>query len=393
MKKLSILVVVVIASWSVVNAQEPQKPTVSSQAADTKVGYLLEVYITPKLEPAYSLVQGAKYDNGSEYYPRFIRTGDQPQSSKLPIIAVKFQSHVTEEAAELRVSVMRGVDSYDEEEFVHVYPLTVGEQQQLTHLRRYGIEPFLVRLLNTTPPVPPEPTLLNFTKSLEFVRVRRHSKPMPAYWVRLRNRSDKAVSALRLDVTSDGQEGPAALPDSDAGRPFIEPGGEAEVYIPVVIAVKNGTTYVPGTANSYTINIRSVIFTDLSFEGEQEQRCSVQSLEMGERVWLKGLLPFLDQEIAKSDSSDQLDTAKQFQTRVSALRYTLDEAEQDKASSVSATCPKLAKQAISTARQRSQHLIREVDRFIEEKLSPSTTFKSWLEEKRASYAAWLARLR
>jgi hypothetical protein len=392
MKKLSIVVIVVIASWSFANAQEPQKPTVS-QAADTKVSYLLEVYITPKLEPTYSLVQGAKYENGSEYYSRFIRTGEQPQSGKLPIIAVKFQSHVIGEAAELRVSVMRGVDSYDEEELVHVYPLALGEQQQLTHLRRFGIEPFLVRLLNTTPPVPPEPTLLNFTKSLEFVRVRRHSKPMPAYWIRLRNRSEKSVSALRLDVTSDGQEGPAALPDSDAGRPFIEPGGEAEVYIPVVIAVKNGTTYVPGTANSYTINIRSVTFTDLSFEGEQEQRCSVQSLEMGERVWLKVLLPFLDQEIAKSGSSDQLDAAKQFQTRVSALRYTLDEAEQDKASSVSATCPKLARHAISAANQRSQQLVREVDRFIEEKLSPSTTFKSWLEEKRASYAAWLARLR
>jgi hypothetical protein len=48
MKKLSTLVaIVVIASWSVVRAQQPQEPSVSSQPTDKISRYLLETYITP----------------------------------------------------------------------------------------------------------------------------------------------------------------------------------------------------------------------------------------------------------------------------------------------------------------------------------------------------------
>ncbi len=288
--------------------------------------------------------------------------------------------------------MLRGNEGYEEEELVHVYQLAVGEQKTVSHLRQFGIEPFLIRLLDANPPLPPEPDFQNFTKSIEIVRVRRDHTPMSAYRITLRNLSDKSVSALKVDVTSNGKEGPIALPDGPNGGALIEPGGLTDVYIPVLVAVPNGKTYVPGTLGSYTINIRSVSFTDLSFEGETERACSFEAQVIGRRLWLKGIIAFIDQELATSNFENEFETAKQFNEKVSTLRYKLDESERNKPSSVSPNCPMPAKEATLIARQMNLLIIREVDRFIADNPASRVTFKSWLEEKRTSYSAWLARL-
>ena len=51
-----------------------------------------------------------------------------------------------------------------------------------------------------------------------------------------------------------------------------------------------------------------------------------------------------------------------------------------------------AKEATLIARQMNLLLIRDVDRFIADNPAPPLSFKSWLEEKRTRYSAWLARL-
>jgi hypothetical protein len=392
MKKLSILVaIVVVASWSVIQAQQPQEPSVSSQPTDNKPRYLLETYITTQLGPSYFAVNGPKERPNTMYFPRFIRTDAQPESGRPPIIRVKLVPLFNGETADVKVTVLRGNEGYEEEDPVHVYQLAVGEQKSLTHLRQHGIEPFLIRLLDATLPLPPEPDFKNFTKSIEIVKVRREHTPMPAYRITLRNLSDKSVSALRVDVTSHGEEGPITLPDGSEGRSLIDPGGLIDVYIPVIVAVRKGTAYVPGTLDSHTINIRSVSFTDLSFEGEVDRACSFEAQLIGKRLWLKSMIAFIDQELATSNFDNQIETAKQFNEKLSKIRQRLDESERNQTSTVSPSCPKPAKEATLTARGMNLILLREVDQFIADNAAPMT-FKSWLEEKRASYAAWLARL-
>ena len=393
MKKFcKLAAIVLIACCSVIQAQQPQEPAVSSQPTDKKPKYLLETYITPQLGPSYQLVRGLKESSGSAFYSRFIRTDRQPESDRLPILAVKLEPNFNGETADVRVTVLRGKEGYEEEELVHVYQVAVGEQKSLSHLRQFGIEPFLVRLLDADPPLPPEPDFKNFTKSIEIVNVRREHTPMSAYRIRLRNLSDKSVSALKVDVTSEGQEGPIALPDGPAGGALISPGGMTDLYIPVVVAVPSGNGYVPGTLASHTINIRSVSFTDLSFEGEVDRACSFEAQTMGRRLWLKDIIAFIDQELATSNFENQLEAAKRFSEKASALRFKLDESERTKDSSVSPNCAKPAKEATLTARGMNLLLLRDVDRFISDPPAPPATFKSWLEEKRTFYSTWLARL-
>ena len=393
MKKLSILLaIVVIASWSVVNAQEPQEPSISLQAADKKTRYLLETYITPQLGPTYLLVSGPKEKSGFGVFPRFVRTDTQPESGRTPIRGVKLEPLFNGETADVRVTVLRGNEGYEEEELVHVYQLAVGEQKRLSHLRQLGIEPFLIRLLDANPPVPPRPDYQNFTKSIEIVKVRLEHTPMSAYRITLRNLSDKSVSSLKVDETSAGEEGPVALPTGPEGRALIDPGGLMDLYIPVLVAVPNGKTYVPGTKASHTINIRGVAFTDLSFEGEVEQACSFEAQVIGKRLWLKGMIALIDQELATANFDNALEAAKRFSEKVSTLRHRLDESERNKPSSVSPNCPKPAKEATLVARQMNLLLIREVDRFIADNPAPAMNFSGWLHKKRSSYTAWLARL-
>ncbi|HKY44122.1 MAG TPA: hypothetical protein VJM50_13640 [Pyrinomonadaceae bacterium] len=390
MKKLFILVaIVVIASCSVIHAQDP---SISSQPTDNQKRYLLETYITPQLGPGYFAVNGPKEKPNTEFFPRFVRTGDQPESGRSPIRAVKLVPHFNGETADVRVSVLRGIDGYEEEEFVHVYQLAVGEQKSLSHLRQLGIQPFLIRLVDATLPLPPEPDFKNFTKSIEIVSVGREHTPMPAYRIRLRNLSDKSVSALKVDVTSDGDEGPITLPDGPEGRALVDPGGLIDVYLPVIVTVRKGSSYAPGTPASNTINIRSVAFTDLSFEGEVDRACSHEAQLIGKRLWLKSMIAFIDQELATSNFDNQSDAAKRFSEKLSTLRQRLDETERDQPSTVSSNCPKPAKEATLTARGMNLILLREVDPFISGPPPPQTTFKSWLEEKRTRYTAWLSRL-
>ena len=395
MKKISLLLaIVVIASWSVVRAQPQESsvpPSVSSQTSDINRKYILEIYVLPKIGPTYLLVGGPQYKPGSAFFPRFIRIAAEPQG-RLPITSIKLEPQFDGKVADVKVTLIRGEGAELEEQLLHVYQLVPGEQKSLTHMRDFGIEPFHIKLLDAVPPLPPEPSIQNFTKSIEIVKVRRENKPMSAYGITLRNLSEKSVSALKVDLTSDRQEGPATLPDDDEGRPLIEPGGETDLWIPVTVSVRNGTDYVPGTAASHTINIRSVVFTDLSFEGNQEQGCSYHAKAIGERLWLKGIISFLDKEIANTASNDQIEAAKQFKIRVSALRFTLYETERNENSPVSPTCPKPTNYATSTARQLNMLLLGEVDRFIADNPAPPVTFKSWLEEKRKRYTGWLARV-
>lgn len=395
MKKLLIMgAIVLIASSSVVRAQQQEpaslQPPASSQSTDNKRKYVLEVYVTPQFGPSYLTVSGPNRTPGFGFYHRYIRTGSEAESGRLPIRGVKVEPQLNGEAVDVRVTLLRGEESYEEEELVHVYQLRLGEENTLTHLRRFGIEPFRVKVVDTVPTLPPIPDFQNFTKSIDIDRVRRLKKPLPAYRMTLRNLSDKPVVALKVEVTNRSGGDRSIYPQDFEGRSLMAAGGTTDVYLTVEVPMRNASTYTPGTATSNTINIRSVVFSDLSFEGEMQRACEFEAEMMGKRLWLKRIIPFMDQELARLNFADQLEAARQFKERVAALRFRFNESERNKVSSVLPDCPKPAKAATYTAGGVNLILIREVERFIEKTPAPAN-FKSWLEEKRAHYAAWLAR--
>ena len=396
MKKYLLLTVllVVTSSPSLVTAQQ-QKPALQSssnqKAVELPTKLLLEVNYNQAIPPAYSTVNGPEVKPKWIWVTRFIRIPDITPAGP-PTQAVKLESQFNGETADVRVTLLRGEKDFDQEDLVGVYHLGVGEQRTIKDLRAHGIEPFQIKLLNAVPPLPPSPSFENLTQTIDVASVRSENVPQPAYVVTFRNASNKNLLALRIDVKRDGRYVQSALFHAEDGQPIIVPGGTGERYIAVVTAQANATGgYEPGTALANTLVIRSAVFADLSFEGEVQTACEVESMRMGRRVWARHVLALLDQELQRP-VNDHIEPARQFKEKFSALDYEFSESERNQASSVSTVCKKPVELAEIMPKGLKLRTLRDLDEIITKRPSPPVNFKNWLAARHADYKAWLARL-
>ena len=112
---------------------------------------------------------------------------------------------------------------------------------------------------------------------------------------------------------------------------------------------------------------------------------------MSGRLFLKQVLAVLNQELEKPNS-DHVEAAKQFKEKLSGLSVDFEESERNKDSSVAVGCRKPAIAATRMANGMKVDLVREVERITNMPSAPPINFKTWMEDKRARYSAWLARL-
>src|SRR5215217_6123897 len=300
MKNLfTIATLLVISSWSVAYAQEPTlKTSMSAPRAEGSPRLLLEVISNPALPPGYVNVNGPNELRKFVLIPNFVRVpgGSQPSP---PVQWVKVEPQFNGETTAVRVTVYRGVKGIEQEDFVGIYRLGIGETKTLQELRSFGIEPFTVTLLDTVPPLPPPPAFQNDTKAIEIVSVRSENRPSPAYIITLRNLSEKNVSALGLNMTFDGGRGATAVLGEE-DRPLIPAGGMVEKYVRAMTPRRTATGFVPSAASSITIHIRSAVFTDLSYEGDVKDACFMESIVIGRRFYLTQALSLLDRQLSET---------------------------------------------------------------------------------------------
>jgi hypothetical protein len=392
MKRFFLLTAIVaVALSSVAHAQQQPalQPTASPKnKAEQPTTLLLEIVSHPEFPPAYLSVPGPDAKPTWSWFARF---GRLPGSQSEPSIrAVKLEAKYNGETADVRVSLLRG--AFDREDLVGVYHVGIGEQKTLNDLRAVGVEPFSIKLLNTVPPLPPQPLFENHTKSIDIVSVQLENMPKPAYRVIFRNLSDKNLSALRVDVTRDGRPGTSSLISGEEGRPAIEAGGILERYMGVESAQQTPTGYVPGTAAAHTIIIRTAVFADMSFEGELQSACLFESSVMARRLWLRRVLALLNRELAKPANEDQIEAARQFKEKLAALQFEFDESDRLQTSVVSPDCPKPFDVARTSPAALKLQVLRELDEIIDKPPAPSVNFRLWLETRRGHYIAWLTRL-
>ncbi|HEU4933053.1 MAG TPA: hypothetical protein VFT48_13315 [Pyrinomonadaceae bacterium] len=396
MKKYLLLtaLIAVATSSSLVTAQQQKpalQPSSTRKAPEAPTELLLEVNYNPAIPPAYSTVNGPEVKPKWIWVTKFIRIPDIKTAGP-PIRAVKLESQFNGETADVRVTLLRGEKGFDQEDLVGIYHLGVGEERTIKDLRAHGVDPFRITLLNPAPPLPPPPTFENLTQTIDVASVRSENVPKPAYVVTFRNASDKSLLALRTDVKRDGKYVLASLYHAEDGKPIIEPGGTGERYIPVVTAQPNAMgSYEPGTAPANTVVIRSAVFADLSFEGEVQPACEIESIRMGRRVWLRHVLPLLEQELQRP-VNDHIEAARQFKEKFAVLDYEFSESERSQASSVSPLCKKPIEMAEMMPKALKLKTLRDLDEIITKRPSPPVHFKNWLAVRHADYKAWVARL-
>jgi hypothetical protein len=219
------------------------------------------------------------------------------------------------------------------------------------------------------------------------VNVELENGPLPTYKLTLHNMSTKNVRALRIEVMSDGRPGLSSMRQGEHDRPFIESGADAETRLPIVRAVKTGTAYTPGTASSNMIVIRTAVFDDLTFEGDQDSACMYESFVVGRRLWVRRMLPFIEQELAKESLTPQ-----GFNDSFLELQFELLESEKTNKSSVAPTCGNPDQNVYISTQGQKLELLRQLDVIIKTRPAPPINFRTWLESLHTEYKAWLARL-
>jgi hypothetical protein len=370
-------------------AQEPSlKPNTSAPKSETPTLLSLEVKYNSNLPPAYISVRGSETKPRWIWVTQFARN-KQPVTDDLPIHAVRIESQFNGETADVKISLFRGRnENFEREDQVATYHIGLNEPTAIPELKSFGIEPFSLTLLDVVPPLPPAPTFENLTKTVGIVSVRSDNIPLPIYHLTLRNVSDKHIRALKIEVISDGRPRSSALWQGEDDRPVIEIGGALERNLPVAVAQKTAAGYAPGAATSSTIRIRTAVFEDLTYDGDEAPACEYEKLVVGRRLWLKRVLPFIEQQLANPALAPQ-----DFKQKFQSLTFTLDDSEKTGQSAVSPKCPNPESFTNISTNTLTFELNRELDRLINTRPAPPINFRAWLESRRDDYQAWLARLK
>jgi hypothetical protein len=385
---LTVAAVLLVATFST-SAQEPSlKPTMSAPKAEASTVLSLEIDFKNSLPPAYISVRGTDTKPRWIWAGRFARLpGAQTKPDELPIQAIRVESQFNGETADVKVSLLRGHKGFEREDPVASYHIGFDEKTTVTELKSFGLEPIDLTLLNTVSPLPPAPTIENYTTSIAVVSIESENVPLPAYKLTVRNQSDKNIRALRIQTVSDGRRHISTLWQNPFDRPIIEAGGVAERSIPAVKAQKTPTAYAPGTATSSTIIISAIVFDDLTFEGDESTACLYESFVVGRRLWVQRVLPLIESELA-----NQALSPKEFKEKFLALTYKLEDSERTAKSAVSSKCENPDSRVDISTQNMSLDLVRDLDRIINTRPSPPVNFRVWLEARRDNYKDWLTRL-
>ena len=389
MKRLLSLTAVMLLAIVIASAQEPSlKPTMSEPKAEAPTVLSLEIDFKNSMPPAYISVRGPEVTPRWIWAARFARLpGAKPKADELPIQAIRVESQFNGETADIKVSLFRGRNGFEREDPVATYHIGLDEKTTITELKSFGLEPIDLRLLKNIPPLPPPPVLENHTMSVAVISVESNNLPLPTYKLTFRNQSGKNIRALRMEIVNDGRKRASLLWQGEFDRPIMEAGATGEKIVPVAVAQKTATAYEPGTPTNSTVVIRTAVFDDLTFDGDDEAACQYEKFVVGRRLWLRRVLPLIESELANQALSPE-----KFKEKFLSLTFKLEDSELTGTSAVSPKCenPDLSVN-ISTQTQKLE-LLRELDRIINTRPSPPVDFRAWLTTRRENYKAWLARL-
>src|SRR6185295_7686466 len=143
-------------------------------------------------------------------------------------------------------------------------------------------------------------------------------------------------------------------------------------YVRVMMARQNATGFVPSAASAITLRLRSVVFSDLSYEGDVKDACIIESGSFGRKAYLTQALSLLDSELVAEIVTDNVEAAKQFKEKFEALRLEVDAP----ASSVSPGCQDVAQRAFDTANIEKLTMLSDLDHIISTRPRPPFSFRA-----------------
>lgn len=158
--------------------------------------------------------------------------------------------------------------------------LALDETVTISETEKFGIQPFQVRTFRAQPWSVGPPLITNKTQALNVDSV---SEARPAYTLKVRNVSHKAINAIRsYGIENDrkqGGSGSSATPLIPAGRIFV-------IQQRFALSEERSKTTAESGPTKREIVIAAIVFDDGSFEGEPDLAAEMAANMAGDRIQL-----------------------------------------------------------------------------------------------------------
>ncbi len=371
---------------STLAASAQEAPAASPQSKPGRL--VVRVVYKKGAEPAYEDVPGGAW------YGLF---GRSPTAAERPaaemVRAVDVKTKLDEGRVVLKVGVYVGSRFFDRLEEVATYTAAAGETVEARDLERFGVEPFVFKVLRVNASDTAAPVVVNRTQSIAAAVTDFKPEPLPRAKVTLTNLSSKRVRAVMLEEVLNGRPRVSSYVFEPEGKPLMEPGGTYERKVGVTDGRASGAGFTPAAID--TVVIAAVVFEDYTFEGDAVWASRKASMDEGTRVQLPRLL----QLVREARASGDVETAgavRRFRAALTALDDAAPQASLDKLltarPSPGGSDPRIGVEVSMNIVRRG--LLKDLERFEKkfEAAPAGNSFEGWLAEQQARFEAWLARL-
>ncbi len=372
------------------NSQAPQTPICSKDL-------VLQITNHHGFPPSFQNVATKGEFGQGVWYARFKMHPKWKQTADIvPPRAVNIVTSCSGDIANIRVSVFTGLKSHEREEFVGVYPVKENDRFLLTGLAKFGIEPFAILVIANERTNAILPAIDNQSASLK-VSVESVAATLPTFKLKILNNSKKAVIAMALETRVNGQIGMSATPRGYRRGLLIKPSETYEYKFPGSLSNENlNPDKVPDARSSEILVIKSVIFEDGSFEGDENEAADIDAFYLGERIQIENILLVLERFLA---SDSQFQTLERLQSNIRTLP---DEIDKDRVAEFivkhnvqdEKRIYRLKIAAVVALRRQKNDLINTIGEFKSKntEMPEVDALKKWLTAMQEGYKAWLDRL-
>jgi hypothetical protein len=282
----------------------------------------LEVYFYPNEPPAYQKIY--KSQSGGTWYSRFHQI-KSPGLDDLPVNAVDIKPSFTDDGIRVTVSVLFG-ELHEKQKQVGVYTIHEGDKIKIQELTQFGIDPFIISVVNFSPALFDLPEFISKAKSIEYIGIQPAVSTMPAFRVAVRNLSSKNVRAILVRTLKGGVSQLSFLPQGKEGAPLIQPGNAFEFDARVATrATPTPTGYTQVTLPGQVIEVITAVFDDGSFEGEAGPALIYAATLRGEKIQLARMIDLFQRAI-DDHQSDPGVTIEALKKNIGTLNVEADPA-------------------------------------------------------------------
>jgi hypothetical protein len=379
----------------------PGARVIAQQEVSPPTRLALEVTFYPGRNPAYLTVPGADSKPSGAWYALFARVASwQPPAGAQQIEAVRVISRVEGDAVLVTVSTLSGSKALENEQRVGTYLIRETEKISIDDLKRFGIEPFQIKLVRVSPNIPPVPPVrLKGVESLVVINSMAKETTLPSYRIILRNQSNKNIVGLGVDVVSGGRVQITSKPRGIDGQPLIAAG--KEYWLTVAAPNRAQPTvdgFVPTSPSDQQIQIKAAVFDDGTYEGDAATAAAVRGYRAGEKMVLPKLIPLLESAL-NSSNANLTEALKNLESQVSSVGSDADPqivrtltAEFPQPSDARRREIKATMEVTATTIKST--LLKEIGTLENEGAQTLTVdlYRAWLTKTRDRYEKWLSRL-